>query len=170
MLVSYIHKNYICKSSEYLKISDDIIGDMLMNRVKHEEGKLKLNMNKFVYDIIEKWYKLSEEVKKYNTPITLYRGARYSKNEKIILQPIPFSTCLDYEYAKDWVFNNGFIMKINIKYKTPYTFIDNINEGDEVVLPSGYLYQIKNIQNNIIEYDFVPLSHDEMLKLHEELK
>ena len=59
-------------------------------------------------------------------------------------------------------------MKININGKTPYTFIDNVNEGDEVVLPSGYLYQIKSV-NNVIEYDFIPLNYNEMLKLHKEL-
>ena len=170
MSVRDIHKDYIYKSTEYLKTTDDIIGDMLMNRVKQINGKLTLNLNNIVYNIIEKWYNLSEELKKYNTPITLYRGVRYSKNDKIIVQPIPFSTCVEYEYAKDWIYNNGYIMKINVKDETPYTFIDNINEGDEVVLPSGYLHQIKSMNNeNIIEYDFVPLNYNEMMKLHKEL-
>ena len=171
MLVRDIHKKYIYKSTDYLKITDDIIGDMLMNRVERINGKLKLKLNETVCNIIEKWYKLSEEVKNYNIPIILYRGVRYSKNDKIITQPIPFSTCVEYEYAKDWIYNDGYIMKINVKEKTPYTFIDNINEGDEVVLPCGYLYETKSINNeNIVEYDFISLNYNEMMKLHEELR
>lgn len=162
-----IHNNYITSSSTYLYIIDAIIGDMLMNRVKiNSNNKLEISLTDSVLYIIEYWYELSEKLKTHNIPLTVYRGINYvRKDNDCIMQPIPFSTCVDYDVASEWVYNteSGFVMKINILGDVGYTFTDNMNEGNEVILPAGYLHKTNiDVENNIIEYDFMPLNYNEM--------
>ena len=52
-------------------------------------------------------------------------------------------------------------MKINIPQLTPYTFINNINEGNEVILPAGFLSKISE-NDDFIEYNFISLNYEEM--------
>jgi len=160
------NKHYVCLKSyeSYKNVSECIISDMLMNRVKKENDIIYVNLNNITINLIKEWYKLSEIVKYYNTFLTVYRGVyKIDQTQNVIIQPIPFSTCIEYSFAKDWIneCNFSYIMKINIPEFTPYTFIDNINEGNEVILPAGFLSKISENQH-FVEYNFMSLSYEEM--------
>jgi hypothetical protein len=158
------HYIYLKTSKTYNDVTESIIGDMLMGRVRKENDIIYVNLNKVTINLIKEWYKLSEIVKHYNIPITVYRGVyNVDKTKKVIVQPIPFSTCVEYSFAKDWINESdlGYVMKINIPQFTPYTFINNINEGNEVILPAGFLSKI-NENDDFIEYNFISLNYQEM--------
>ena len=164
------NKHYIyLKSSETYKIvTECIIGDMLMNRVKKENNVIRVILSKITLNLIKDWYKVSESVKNHNPFITVYRGVyNIDKTQSVIIQPIPFSTCIEFSFAKDWIndCNFSYVMKINIPQFTPYTFINNINEGNEVILPAGFLSK-KDENQHFIEYNFMSLSYEEMNILH----
>jgi hypothetical protein len=158
------HYIYLQTSESYKNVTESIIGDMLMNRVRKENDIIYVNLNKVTINLIKEWYKLSEIIKDYNPCLTVYRGVyNVDKTQKVVIQPIPFSTCVEYSFAKDWIneSNVGYVMKINIPQLTPYTFINNINEGNEVILPAGFLSKI-NENDNFIEYNFISLNYEEM--------
>jgi hypothetical protein len=158
------HYIYLKTSETYNVVTESIIGDMLMGRVKKENDIICVNLNKIMINLIKEWYKLSEIIKGYNIPITVYRGVyNIDKTQSVIIQPIPFSTCIEYSFAKEWINESyvSYVMKINIPQFTPYTFINNINEGNEVILPAGFLSKI-NENNDFIEYNFMSLNYEEM--------
>jgi hypothetical protein len=159
------HYIYLKTSKTYNDVTESIIGDMLMGRVRKENDIIYVNLNKVTINLIKEWYKLSEIIKGYNIPITVYRGVyNVDKTQKVIIQPIPFSTCIEFSFAKEWINESNienYVMKINIPQFTPYTFINNINEGNEVILPAGLLTKI-NENENFVEYNFMSLSYEEM--------
>ena len=164
------HTECIDNSINYINIVESIIGDMLMNRVKFSNNKMILNLNPRCMDLIENWYSFAEHVKKYNTvDMIVYRGVyNMNKNSKYILQPIPFSSCICSNYAKEWISNydSSFTMKIHIKKNTLYTYLGNINEGNEVVLSAGLLIKKDKTsdENDFVEYDFISYNLDDMMK------
>lgn len=158
------HYIYLKTSETYNDVTECIIGDMLMNRVRCENNIIYVNLNKVTINLIKEWYKLSEIIKGYNPCLTVYRGVyNVDKTQRVVIQPIPFSTCIEYSFAEEWIneSNIGYVMKINIPQFTPYTFINNINEGNEVILPAGFLSKI-NENDDYIEYNFISLNYEEM--------
>jgi hypothetical protein len=158
------HYIYLNTSETYKDVTESIIGDMLMGRVKKENNIIYVILNKVTINLIKEWYKLSEIIKHYNPCLTVYRGVyNLDKTQRMVIQPIPFSTCIEYSFAKEWIneSNIGYVMKINIPQFTPYTFINNINEGNEVILPAGFLSKI-NENDDFIEYNFMSLNYEEM--------
>lgn len=159
------HYIYLNKYESYKDVTESIIGDMLMGRVKKENNIIHVILNKVTINLIKEWYKLSEIIKHYNTFLTVYRGVyNVDKTQRVIIQPIPFSTCVEYDFAKEWIIESNlvsYVMKINIPQFTPYTFINNINEGNEVILPAGFLSKIRE-HENFVEYNFMSLNYEEM--------
>ena len=168
-ICSKCHINLIRKSDYYIEIIDSIIGDMLMDKIYIKNDQMYLKINKRVLDLISGWYDLSSKLLIYNTDnITVYRGVSFMdiSNNKIV-QPIPFSSCIDFENALNWIHPddlNSFIMKINIKSGISYTYTGNLNEGNEVVLPAGILTKVNVISCNIVEYDFEPFTYSQMIE------
>jgi hypothetical protein len=181
------HLEYI-EENNYQNVVDSIIGDMLMNKVKLVEGKLKVNINDVVMKLIQKWYEIAISLKKYSkkekNEIIVYRGVYdMEETEENILQPIPFSTSLLISSCYNWIENrdNSFIMKIRIPVENLFTFIGNKNEGYEIVLSAGFLKKRLNKKNNeisenyynnkkIIEYDFETIDFLEMKNIIKNLK
>ena len=158
------HHECLKKYDTYEYVTECIIGDMLMGRVKTENNIICVNLNNVTIVLIKEWYKLSEIVKYYNIPLTVYRGVyKMDRTKSVITQPIPFSTCIDYLFAKDWIneCNFSYVMKINVTSYTPYTFINNKNEGNEVILPAGFLTKI-NENEQFVEYNFTSFNIHEM--------
>jgi len=159
------HYIYLKTSETYENVTECIIGDMLMGRVRKENNIIHVILNKVTINLIKEWYKLSEIIKHYNPFLTVYRGVyNIDKTQRVVIQPIPFSTCVEYDFAKDWIIESNlvsYVMKINIPPFTPYTFINNINEGNEVILPAGFLSKI-NENENFVEYNFISLNYEEM--------
>ena len=166
------HTDLIRNSEYYSKIIDSIIGDMLMDKISVKKGKIYLTINKRILDLIHGWYDLSSKIVIYNTNnITVYRGVSnmditYDK----IVQPIPFSSCIDFDNSLNWIHiknPNSFIMKINIKSGVGYTYTGNLDEGNEVVLPAGILLKkniIEYLEYNVVVYDFEPYTYSQMEK------
>ena len=158
------HYIYLNTSETYKDVTESIIGDMMMGRVRKENNIIYVILNKATINLIKEWYKLSEIIKHYNPCLTVYRGVyNIDKTQRVVIQPIPFSTCIEYSFAKEWIVesNIGYVMKINIPRFTSYTFINNINEGNEVILPAGFLSKI-NENDDFIEYNFMSLNYEEM--------
>ena len=175
--ICYKHAVEIAKSCDFINIVDSIINDMLMGRVHVENKQLCLRLNKRILDLIFGWYDLSKKLVIYNTEnISVYRGISNIIYKDKILQPIPFSTCIDFENSLNWIYpddDNSFVMKINIKSGYEYTYTGNMDEGNEVVLPAGILNKINQIkieEYNIIEYDFEPFSVEQMIENFKNIK
>lgn len=175
--ICYKHVVEISKSCDFINIVDSIINDMLMGRVQIENEQLCLRINKRIVDLISGWYILSKKLVIYNTEnIIVYRGVSNIIYKDKILQPIPFSTCIDFENSLNWIYpddKNSFVMKINIKSGCEYTYTGNLDEGNEVVLPAGVLNKIrenKEYECNIIEYEFEPFSFEQMVQNFKNIK
>jgi len=159
-----IEKNHIkniAQNNTSINTIEMIIGDVLMGKIKKLDYRIiqMVNMTDAVNNLIENWYVMANELKIYNNyAFSVYRGVSNMDNLDIIFQPIPFSTCIEFDNAINWVYDNGFIMKINIKVGDLYTFIGNKYEGNEVILGKCHLKKISTIkQNGIIinEYDII---------------
>ena len=170
--ICHKHAIEIQKSHIYIDVVSSIINDMLMGRVYVENEKIYLKLNERICQLISDWYDLSGKLSVYNNKnIVVYRGVfnmTISKNK--ILQPIPFSTCIDFDNSLNWINPkdpNSFIMKININSGCEYTYTCNLNEGNEVVLPAGFLTKINEFKEkecNIFEYDFEPFTYLQMIE------
>ena len=161
--ICHKHAIEIQKSYIYIDVVSSIINDMLMGLVYVENEKIYLKLNERICQLISDWYDLSGKLSVYNNKnIVVYRGVfnmTISKNK--ILQPIPFSTCIDFDNSLN------LIMKINIKSGCEYTYTCNLNEGNEVVLPAGFLLKINEFKEkecNIFEYDFEPFTYLQMIE------
>ena len=166
------HVSMINESIDFINIINDIIDDMLMDKISICNNQMYLQINKRILYLISGWYDLSRKLIIYNnSDIIVYRGVSKMDitNDKIV-QPIPFSSCVDFDNSLNWIHfedPKSFIMKINIKRGFGYTFTGNLNEGNEVVLPAGILSKtnvIKSSEYNIVEYDFEPFTHSQMLE------
>ena len=147
------HVFEIKKNKNFLYVSDCIIGDMLMGKITFTNNKIEIFLTESISNLIKEWKLMSLYLSKFNQEIIVFRGVRKMQPLDRIEQPIPFSTCIEYENAELWTNNDGFIMKIFVSNNINYTFLDNKDEGYEVILPPGFLIK-KNQQNNYIEYDF----------------
>ena len=138
------------------EVNDDIIGDILMDKVKIEDdGKLVVNINEYAKQTIDSWYHHASNLIDINESIVVYRGVKFMDRYTNIYQPIPFSTCMCKDNAKLWIIENdkrSFVMKINVKAHATYMRTENDNEGDEVILSSGTLKYKK--EDDVSVYDF----------------
>jgi len=156
------HTMNIDKNNMYMNIVEMIIGDVLMGKIKKlEDGSLQLiNMTDTVDSLIENWYVMADELKKYNqSAFSVYRGVSNMEDNDIIFQPIPFSTCVEFDNALNWIYDDkSFIMKINLKIEDLYTFTGNILEGREVIIGGCNLKKISSTKKNgvvINEYNII---------------
>lgn len=147
------------------EVNDDIIGDILMDKVKvNEEGKLIVNINDYAKHTIDSWYYHASNLIDINEAIVVYRGVKFMDRYTNIYQPIPFSTCMCKDNASLWTIENdkrSFIMKINVKCHATYMRTENDSEGDEVILPSGTL-KYKKEDGDVSVYDFCEDGEDSM--------
>lgn len=166
-----LHLNKIKRSAKHTDIINNIIDDMLMNKVYINNAKIYININRNILNLINEWYNLSSELQEYNNyPIVVYRGIKNIDMKDTFLHPIPFSTCVEYDNALNWInFNDlerSFILKIHVCPNTSFTFTGNFNEGNEVILPAGMLHVIKIYHENnvkIVECSFEQFSYNEMI-------
>jgi hypothetical protein len=162
---------------EYELISDDIIGDMLMNKIKN--GKL-IDITYSVDRLIKDFYDYAEKMyQKYHfetgcSNYIVYRGTNtnYVK-EGIAVQPIPFSVSIDQKNAYNWVRDNCCMWHIHVPLDTRFLGINNPKEGREVILPAGILVLTSEFldENGITNYiaDFKPCNtYSEMIKLQKD--
>ena len=111
-----------------------------------------------VINLIKEWSLFAEYLSQFErVALTVYRGVKYMNPNINHTQPIPFSSCLDFNNALDWIIPNNdrsFVMSISVSHKIKYTFTGNIDEGNEVVLPAGYLSFQKKVKykNTCIVY------------------
>jgi len=164
------HINIINSNPHFLDIINNIIGDMLMGRVRFDEKKqqLSLHINNYILNLITNWYNMIAYLPPFE--LSVYRGVKnMCSKQKIILQPIPFSTSIDKNNAYEWINindNNSFIMKINVNKSTRFSVTGNYAEGNEVVLPAGYLKMVDITLKNktkIVSYIFIPFTLEEMI-------
>lgn len=165
-----IQINIINNNPNFVQIINNIIDDMLMGRVSFDKNnkKISLHINKSIFYLISDWYLMTNSLPPFK--ITVYRGVKnMSSNEKVILQPIPFSTSIKLSNAFEWINNNddqSFIMKINVSKFTRFSVTGNYAEGNELVLPAGYLKMNKitfKKHTKIISYSFIPFSFEQMI-------
>lgn len=143
----------------YEEVKERVIGDVLMGKIKN--NKL-VSITPFVNQTILYFY---ETAQKMNEEIffsggcsyVVYRGIKNIKpNNNQIVQPIPFSTSLEKENAKNWASDDCCILNISVPVNTHFLCIDNPNEGKEIVLPAGIINIQKTTKiDNITEYDCV---------------
>lgn len=147
---------------------NDIIGDMLMNKVYYSSVYNHVYLKKLTRRtkvLINEWYLFSEYLSLFpRTDLTVYRGVKSMRPDKSYhIQPIPFSTCIDLKNALEWIIPNqrdSFIMCIEVSKNIKYTFSDNPHEGHEVILPSGKLIletnkkKLSHKNTNILFYTF----------------
>ena len=158
----------ICKyhtlisKKKYLYVVDCIMGDVLMGKVSKKNEIIHVILNKMILEVIKKWYDFSSHVKIYNSKhrfFFVYRGFKSSQTigkNNILPHPIPFSTCMDYNNAIIWTDDEkSYVLKIKITCEIPFTFIGNINEGNEVIISAGKLH-VTEIENNILHCNIVP--------------
>jgi len=162
--ITMIENNHITnieQNNMYINVVEMIIGDVLMGKIKKtEDGSIQLiNMTDIVTSLIEDWYIMAKELKKYNDYcFSVYRGVSNMEDDNTIVQPLPFSACLEFDNALNWVYDNGFIMKINIKIGDLYTFTGNTYEGREVIISPCKLEKIHSTKKDgitINEYNIV---------------
>jgi len=146
------HIMNIDKNNMYMNVVEMIIGDVLMGKIKKsDDGCLQLvNMTESVNNLIENWYIMANDLQKYNKHyFSVYRGVSNMDDEDIIVQPVPFSTCIEFDNALNWVYDDkSFIMKINIKVGDLYTFTGNTHEGREVVIRGCCLIKTTSLKEN----------------------
>ena len=53
------HYIYLNTSETYKDVTESIIGDMLMGRVRKENNIIYVNLNKVTINLIKEWYKLN---------------------------------------------------------------------------------------------------------------
>ena len=146
-LIENEHVTNIKKNTIYTNIVEMIINDILMGKIKKtEDGELQLiNITDTVKELIEDWNIMASQLKKYNNySFIVYRGVSNMDDTDIINQPLPFSTCVEFNNALNWVHSNGFVMKINIKVGDLYTFTGNTTEGREVIISPCKLEKISS--------------------------
>jgi hypothetical protein len=137
----------------------------------NQRGETKLYfLEKQVVDLIKEWYLFAEYLSKFGREdITVYRGVKNMDINIDHIQPIPFSTCLQYSSSLDWIIPNNshsFIMSIYVSRKNLYTFIGNQAEGNEVILPAGNLFFLKKVKikdTNMVYYKFKQYSNAQFI-------
>ena len=158
--IYHIHKREIDRNKKYQSIVQDIIGDMIMYKVyANEKDEICLRtLGSNVIKLIKEWSLFAEYLSKFErVPLTVYRGVKFMNPNINHTQPIPCSSCLDFNNALDWIIpknDRSFVMSIYVSQQIKYTFTGNMNEGNEVILPAGYLSFQKKVRykNTFIVY------------------
>lgn len=151
-------------------IADDIVGDMLMGKVaSSSSSKLIVTLNQRATNLVKEWYLmaslLDRKFRRYKTNLTVFRGVKNMSPYRNHIQPIPFSCCMRLSTALEWIIpdkENSFVMVIEVPKDTMYTFIGNLAEGNEVILPAGSLKL--NTRNtigkvNVVYYSFYQFNY-----------
>ena len=144
----------LSQDEKYKKVSEDIIGDMLMGLNKFTYSYLIQNLTTLQKNLIYDYYYLSNKfyneyshlyIVDYSTrsnEFIVYKGVYntriFSEIETFI---VPFSTAIELNSVLHWTDDNRYIYHICITKTTKFLCIDNDNEGKEVVLPCGNLYK-----------------------------
>lgn len=170
MDIYWIHITEIDKIAKYQSIVNDIIGDMLMYKVySNDRGDVCLrSLDREVRTLIKEWYLFANHLSKFKRrDICVYRGVKYMNPTQHHYQPIPFSTSYNFSNTLDWIMPNtshSFIMCIYVPQNTIYTFTGNLAEGNEVILPAGSLFFMKQVklQNTLLVYFRFSQSDDGM--------
>jgi len=141
--VCRFHVQTIREQPFFIEIINNIIGDMLMNKVQIVDDKLQVDIIPITLNLIYDWYFLAIMLNKsQKCDLIVYRGVKRMQCNVSIYQPIPFSTCIDYNNSLNWIIEDNefsFIMEIEVQSDCLYTFTGNFEEGNEVILPAGYL-------------------------------
>lgn len=138
---------------------------MLMGKVTHDnEARTIVNLNNRARELIREWYImasfLNRKFKENKTSLRVFRGVKNMAPHRNQYQPIPFSCCMKLSTAKEWIIpdkEDSFVMIIHVPKETLYTFIGNIAEGNEVILPAGNLIlQSRSMikETNVVYYTF----------------
>lgn len=152
MDIYYIHTTEIDKNQKYQSLVNDIIGDMLMYKVySNDRGDICLrHLNHDVLTLIREWYLFANYLSQFKRrDICVYRGVKHMNPIQNHYQPIPFSTSYNFANALEWIIPNtyhSFIMCLYVSHKTIYTFTGNLEEGNEVILPAGSLFFLKQVK------------------------
>ena len=174
-----IHTREIRKSRIFQTVVENIMGDMLMHKVhSNNDGEIFItSVNHKVLTLIREWYLFARYLSYFERKdIYVFRGVKNMNPDKNHLQPIPFSSCLCLRNTFDWIIPNkpdSYIMCIYISRTIIYTFTGNFSEGNEVILPAGYLIFLKKIKYKntfIVFYDFLQLNLSTSLQLCQDKK
>ena len=169
-----IHTREIQKNPKFQSIVENIIGDMLMHKVysKNDGQIIICSLNKSVLNLIREWYLFASYLSFFQRKdIYVFRGVMNMNVNKNHIQPIPFSSSLCLDNTFNWILPNtpdSFIMCISTSRKIIYTFTGNLSEGNEVILPAGYLLyrnKVKFKNTFLVFYDFVQLAMSSSLQL-----
>lgn len=147
-IVCNLQVKIIRNHSFFQRIVDNIIGDMLMNKVQMINGKLQVELPIVTKNLIYDWYFLAMMLNNYDKcDLIVYRGVKKMQHSFFIYQPIPFSTCIEFSNSLNWVNEerDSYVMEIEVNQSCLYTFTGNFAEGNEVILPAGYLIYKKEI-------------------------
>ena len=165
-----LHIKIIRNQPFFIDIFNNIIGDMLMNKVHLIDEKLYVDIRPVTLNLIYDWYFFAMLVNKSTKcDLVVYRGVKRMKCNNVIYQPIPFSTCIDYNNSLNWIIEDdeySFVMEIEVKRDCLYTFSGNYEEGNEVILPAGYLmYKKMNMKGKIkvITFIFIEVAFADMV-------
>ena len=165
-----LHIKIIREHTFFLEIVNNIIGDMLMDKVHIIDEKLNVDILPVTLNLIYDWYFLAILLNKSNKcDLIVYRGVKRMSCKDVIYQPIPFSTCIDFDNSLNWIIEDddcSFVMEIEVKRDCLYTFSGNFEEGNEVILPAGYLlFKTTRIKEKIkvITFIFQESKFDDMV-------
>lgn len=145
---------------------------MLMGKVTvltPSSSKVIVNLNNRARHLVKEWYLMATYLhrifKNHKTNLTVFRGVKNMTPYRNHQQPIPFSCCMKFSTAMEWIIpetENSFVMIIEVPRDTIYTFIGNMAEGNEVILPAGALIlrtksKIKEV--NVVYYTFYQFNY-----------
>lgn len=169
-IICDLHIKIIRKQPFFMEIVNNIIGDMLMDKVHIIDEKLNVDIIPVTLNLIYDWYFLAILLNKSNKcDLIVYRGVKRMSCNDVIYQPIPFSTCIDFDNSLNWIIEDddcSFVMEIEVKRDCLYTFSGNFEEGNEVILPAGYLlFKTTRIKEKIkvITFIFQESKFDDMV-------
>jgi hypothetical protein len=171
-MISCIYDKHISNKysiENYNMFMNDIIDDILMGKISSVENKIIIKgFNKKVIDTIKLFYKLADTLAElYPTDddekyYTVYRRMNFEFTNDTLIQPIPFSTSIVYEYIKNQCAYAGtkYIYIIDFLKNTRFVSIDNENEGKEIILPACLLKKTKtSFDTNITIYNCILINH-----------
>lgn len=162
----YLSLIVLLKRCEFSEVICDIINDVFMGRVNvDDENNTHVRLNERLLSSTKLWFCLCEhlcsqpEIKKLYLSLKffVYRGIHgyKSKDRQSILQPLPFSCCVEFDNAKNWIVpdrDDSFIIEIELDNEiNNYTFTGNLEEGNEIVLPPGRMYYISERYDRVLK-------------------
>jgi len=141
----------------YNMFMNDIIDDILMGKISTVQNKIILRgVNKKAVDTIKLFYELTETLAKlfpveHTNPreyYRVYRRMNFEFTNCSLIQPIPFSTCISYDYIRNQGLYMGeiqYIYIIDFSKNTRFVSVYNENEGKEIILPACTLRKSKTL-------------------------